>query len=113
MKSIVIALIVTCFTVSLQAQTIDDIKDLVGKNQWDKAKEQVDKYLTNDKNTKTGEGWYMKAYIYNNIARDTALSPRFPNAREEAAEVKQQSYNNIGNDRLPADILLFLSLCSN
>jgi tetratricopeptide (TPR) repeat protein len=84
MKSIVIAFIATFFTVTLMAQTVEDIRDLAGKNQWDKAKEQIDKYLASDKNTKTGEGWYLKAVIYNNLARDAKFSIQFPNAREES-----------------------------
>ena len=84
MKSIVIALIATFFSVSLVAQNIEDIRDLAGKNQWAKAKEQIDKYLAQEKNTKKGDGFYMKAAIYNAVSRDAALSAQFPNAREEA-----------------------------
>jgi hypothetical protein len=84
MKSIVIALIATFFTVNLTAQTVEEIKDLASKKQWEKAKEAVDKYLANEKNTKKGDGFYIKAVIYNSVSRDENLSAKFPDAREEA-----------------------------
>ena len=54
-KSILIYLLFTVISTGIMAQSIDDIKDLVGKNQWDKAKEAVDKHLAIEKNSKKGE----------------------------------------------------------
>jgi len=85
MKSIVIAFLATCcFSLCLSAQSLEDIRELAGKKQWDKAKEAVDKHLAVEKNAKVGDGWYLKAIIYNNIARDANFSKQFPAAREEA-----------------------------
>ena len=83
-KSILIYLLFTVISTGIMAQSIDDIKDLVGKNQWDKAKEAVDKHLANEKNSKKGDGWYWKAVIYNSISRDENLSKLNPDARMEA-----------------------------
>ncbi len=67
------------------AQNIDDIRTAAGKNQWDKAKEGIDKYLTNEKNAKKGEGWFLKAQIYNGIARDANAATLYNgDARVEA-----------------------------
>ena len=67
------------------AQSIDDIRTAAGKNQWDKAKEGIDKYLTNEKNAKKGEGWFLKAQIYNGIARaENAATLYNGDARVEA-----------------------------
>lgn len=62
----------TLFAVAIlgaSAQSIDDIKDNIGKQQWDKAKEQIDKYLANEKNAKKADGWYYKGAIYNEVAK--------------------------------------------
>jgi len=83
-KIILTSLLVTIISTGLLAQTIEEIRDLVGKNQWVKAKEGIDKYLSNDKNTKKGEGWYLKAVIYNGIVRDSILGPKSPAARIDA-----------------------------
>ena len=72
-KSILIYLLFTVISTGLMAQSIDDIKDFAGKNQWDKAKEAVDKHLLNEKNSKKGDGWYWKAVIYNAVARQNNL----------------------------------------
>ncbi|HYC40741.1 MAG TPA: hypothetical protein VEB63_09650 [Chitinophagaceae bacterium] len=84
MKSILIALLATAVSTGLWAQSVEDIRDLAGKNQWEKAKEQVDKYLSNEKNARRGEGWYLKAVIYSNISRDANLLAKYANAREES-----------------------------
>ena len=83
-KIILTSLLVTIISTGLLAQTIEEIRDLVGKNQWVKAKEGIDKYLSNDKNTKKGDGWYLKAVIYNGIVRDSILGPKSPAARMDA-----------------------------
>jgi tetratricopeptide (TPR) repeat protein len=72
------------FSVSLMAQSIDEIKGFAGKNQWDKAKEGIDKFLANEKNVKKGEGWFWKAQIYSNIAKDPAFAQQSADARNEA-----------------------------
>jgi hypothetical protein len=83
-KSIFITLLATFISASLVAQTLEEIKDAAGKNQWDKAKENIDKYLSTDKNTKKGDGWYLKAVIYNSISRDPKFAAQYGDTRMEA-----------------------------
>lgn len=83
-KSIVLTLLTAFITVGLMAQSIDEIRDMAGKNQWDKAKAGIDKYLSNEKNNKKGDGWYMKAVIYNSIARDPKLDSTVADPRMDA-----------------------------
>ncbi len=83
LKSIFTAFIMIV-SVSLMAQTIEEIKGLAGKNQWDKAKEGIEKYLANEKNAKKGEGWFLKTQICNAIAKDAALSKQHPEARAQS-----------------------------
>ena len=62
-------MLITFITTSLVAQTIDDIKDLISKAQWDKAKTSIDAFLLKEKNAIKWEGWYYKGIIYNEIAK--------------------------------------------
>jgi hypothetical protein len=83
-KSIILAWVAIFFCTSLLAQTLQEVRDLAGKSQWDKAKETIDKYLENDKNNKKGEGWYLKAVVYNAIARDPKFSGLATDPRMES-----------------------------
>jgi hypothetical protein len=80
MKACFLVLATVAF-ISLSAQTYEQVRDLAGKNQWIKAKEGIDKYLQDAANAQKGEGWYLKAVIYNSIARDSLLGIKFPDAR--------------------------------
>jgi hypothetical protein len=84
LKSIFTVVCILFITTGVFSQDIDDIKNFAGKNQWDKAKEAVDKYLANEKNAKKGEGWFWKAQVYSSIAKDPNFSKQFPNTRSEA-----------------------------
>lgn len=66
------------------AQDIDAIKDLMAKQQWDKAKEAIDKFAANEKNSKKWETWYFKAHIYNNLSKDEKLKSLVTNPKQEA-----------------------------
>jgi hypothetical protein len=87
MQKSIFAALLTCFlSVALLAQDLPEIREVAGKNQWDKAKEGIDKYLSNEKNAKKGEGWYLKSVIYNSIARDPKFSSLTADPRMEAFE---------------------------
>jgi len=69
MRKLIFSAMLAVFTLTMYAQSIDDIKDLVGKQQWDKAKDLVDKYTTSEKNSKKADGWFYKGVIYNELAK--------------------------------------------
>jgi len=75
MRKLIFTALLTLFVFNIYAQSIDDIKDLVGKQQWDKAKEQVDKYTANEKNAKKADGWFYKGVIYNELAKSDKFKP--------------------------------------
>jgi hypothetical protein len=70
MRKFIFTAFLAFLTVGLYAQKIDDVKDLIGKAQWDQAKEKIDAYLANEKNATKAEGWYYKGVIYNELAKD-------------------------------------------
>lgn len=69
MRQLIFTAVFAVFALATYAQNIDDIKDLVGKQQWDKAKEAIDKYTTSEKNGKKADGWFYKGVIYNELAK--------------------------------------------
>ena len=83
-RSILTTLIISLLSTVVLAQELPDIRDLAGKNQWDKAKEAIDKYLSNEKNAKKGDGWYLKAVIYNGLSKDARFSGLSPDAKMDA-----------------------------
>ena len=66
------------------AQTLEEIQELMNKQQWDKAKEAIDKFSTNDKNSGKWETWYYKAHIYNTLSKDEKFKTTIPDAKMQA-----------------------------
>lgn len=58
-----------------KSQDFDNIKKMVILSQYEKAKPELDSYLSNEKNAKKAEGWYYKAYVYNSLGR-TAITTK-------------------------------------
>src|SRR4051812_6139501 len=91
MRKLIFSILLAVFALNTYAQSIDDIKDQVGKQQWDKAKEQIDKYLANEKNSKKADGWFYKGVIYNEIAKSDKFKSLVPgDARMEAFTALQK-----------------------
>ncbi len=68
-----------------KAQDIDEIRNLAILKQNVKAKEAVDKYLSVEKNAKKPEGWFYKAYITNELSKDTSKTLAQSNAMKKEA----------------------------
>ena len=57
------------------AQELDEINEMMGKSQYRKAKDAIDKLLSNQKNAGKADVWYFKGRIYNALSRtDTTLA---------------------------------------
>lgn len=75
MQKFTLTAVLAFFAVFAFGQKIDEIKDAIGRQDWTKAKEMVDKYMTNEKSMKKNEGiWYYKSVVYNEIAKDANLA---------------------------------------
>jgi hypothetical protein len=68
------------------AQSIDDIKKLIGKNDWEGAKKGIDAHLAVEKNAAKAEGWYYKGLVYNEYSKNEALAPACPTCKMDAFE---------------------------
>ena len=74
------------------AQSVDDIKDLIQKAQWDKAKTAVDAFLTKEKNAAKWEGWWYKGVIYNELAKNDQYKSLVADGRMEAFNAFKKYY---------------------
>lgn len=73
MKKIAFFFTTLVLAVMVQAQSYDDIKNYLLLNQYKKAKEDVDKRLTNAKFASKPEAYILKASIYSAMAGDSAV----------------------------------------
>lgn len=65
------------------------IQQIEGK--LDKAKAQVDKQCADIEGSKNAENWYLKAYVYNELAKSQVYKKLAPNAEFEALEAVKKS----------------------
>lgn len=72
MKRIFVLLLAGFTVATTHAQDLDDIKDMINKNQFKEAKAGIDKYLSNAKNANDATAWYYKGRIYNSLSREKA-----------------------------------------
>jgi hypothetical protein len=50
-------------------QDLKKVKIFVDLQQYDKARPEIDSYMSNEKNAAQAPGWYYKAFIYNSLGR--------------------------------------------
>jgi len=86
MKKFLVAAIALLLTSALQAQDLDEIRNLAILGQYAKAKEMVDKYLSSEKNANKPDGWFYKGYIINQLSKDTTR------AIEESSAMKMEAF---------------------
>jgi hypothetical protein len=86
MQKLLLALFLSVAATTIYAQDLDEINEMISKNQWDKAKAGIDKYLSNPKKANDANGWYFKGLIYNEIAKSDQFKTLDPNARMIAFE---------------------------
>ena len=86
MKKITFSLFMLMLAFIVNAQTYEEIKQFVMLGQYKKAKEDVDKRMTNAKFAAKPEAFILKAAIYSALAADsaTALTPEAAALRSEA-----------------------------
>lgn len=79
MKKLKLLVLLCLLLSSTYAQKMDDINELIGKNQYAEARESIDRYLFNPKKLNDAEGWYRKGTIYNSLSKenDTPLDSMF------------------------------------
>ncbi|MEJ7738982.1 MAG: hypothetical protein WKF97_16270 [Chitinophagaceae bacterium] len=86
MKRLLITSLFIGSAFSLLAQSTNKAKDLLKSKKVQEAKSEIDKVLTNEKNAKDAEAWYVKSKVYSEISSDEKLNALAPNAKEESFE---------------------------
>jgi hypothetical protein len=87
MKKLFLLAVLAGSAVFVKAQDIDEIRNLVLLGQVTKAKESIDKYLASEKNAKKPEGWYWKAYIINQLSKDSTKTV------QESSTMKMEAFD--------------------
>lgn len=88
MKKLFLFTVLSVSSVFVMAQDLDEIRNLVLLSQTAKAKDAIDKYMAVEKNTKKPEGWFWKAYITNQLSKDSTKSVQESSAlKTEAFEL--------------------------
>ncbi len=86
MKKITFSLTMLLLALCLQAQNYDEIKQMALLGQYKKAKEEVDKKMTNTKFASKPEAYILKSTIYAALAADSAIKDT-----PEAAALRAES----------------------
>lgn len=85
MKKLFLLAVFAGSAVFAMAQDIDEIRNLVLLGQVSKAKESLDKFMASEKNAKKPEGWFWKAYITNQMSKDSTKSVQESSAMKTEA----------------------------
>jgi len=85
MKQISIACLLFFYSISSMGQSLDDINNMMGKQQFREAKTGIDKFLADPKNSTKGDAWYYKGRVYNSLSYDKSIP------RDEAYTLKMQA----------------------
>jgi len=91
MKKILFISLLAGLSLGLAAQSVDKAKEFLKNNELDKAKDAIDQTLTNPKNQKSPDAWYMKAKIYSALAANEQFKNLAPDPRGDAFEALKKS----------------------
>jgi len=69
MKKYLLPVVLVLAGLYSSAQDLANVKKLILLTQYEKAKSEIDSYLSNEKNTSKAEPWYYKAFVYNSLGR--------------------------------------------
>ena len=69
---------------TLFSQTLDEVKALAGKNQWEKARDGIEQFLSKESNKRNPEAWQLKSLILYKIVSSEPLRPLAPAGHMES-----------------------------
>ena len=104
MKRILALVLLSSVMIKSQAQSLEDINEMMGKLQYAQAKTAIDKYFQNPKKAKDAEGYYYKGRIYNSLSHDSLQN------NSDQFTLKSEAFNAFKtNQQLdPKDVYLTL-----
>jgi hypothetical protein len=84
MKKTLLSILLFALVLGVTAQDLKKVKSYSDAKQWDKAKSEIDAYLT--KNLTSAEGYYIKSKVYGGLASSDQFKSLVPEGRTEAFE---------------------------
>ena len=87
MKKLIFSVLFTCVVTVIFGQDLKKVRSYLDAKQLDKAKAEVDAYVA--KSPSDAEGYYMKAKIYEQIARSDSGQSK----SQEASDARQQAFD--------------------
>ncbi len=90
MKRILIASLFISSGLGLFAQSTKKAQDLLKSKKVEDAKTEIDKALAVEKNAKDPDAWYTKGKIYSELANDSTLKTKYPDAKDVSFEAIQK-----------------------
>ncbi len=87
MYKLTIGLLLSFFSFSALAQSLDDINKMMEKKQFKEAKTAIDANLNDPKNADKSDSWYFKGRIYNALSATPGMQAA------EAYQLKTDAYN--------------------
>ena len=106
----ILLLFVSCM---LCAQSLEEIKSLAGKNQWDKAKNGIDQFLAQPTNATRAEAWQLKSLILYKIVTADAYRHLAPNGYRESFEAYKRYLDLATKEKLsiPKEHEILFGIC--
>ena len=102
-------------SVILHGQSLDEIKTAAGKNQWDKARVDIDQFLAKDFNARNPEAWQLKALILYKMVSAEPFRNLAPNGYRESFEAYKKYLELEARDKTspPREHELLFGVCFN
>ncbi len=99
MKKVLLTTLLAVSVLSMMAQKMDKVKDLLSKGKVAEAKTEIDAATADPKNAKNGEVWFYKGKVYAAVAADNALGAQTPDARQQAFDAFKK-YSDVDEKHL-------------
>ncbi|HEX5653442.1 MAG TPA: hypothetical protein VFX58_10235, partial [Chitinophagaceae bacterium] len=97
------------------SQSLEEIKSAAGKDQWEKARSGIDRWLSDATNAKNPEGWYLKSLILFKIVSNKESRALAPAGQRESFDAYKKYLDLLAAQKkeIPADHEILFGLYFN
>ena len=90
MRKLIFFAIMVASSLTMFAQSLEDVQEKVNKGKYGEAREKIDKLLADAKGQKNPNAWYYKGIVYYNLGLDSTLTDK--DYRQEAYDAFKKYY---------------------
>lgn len=90
MRKLIFFAIMVASSLTMFAQSLEDVQEKVNKGKYGEAREKLDKLLADAKGQKNPNAWYYKGIVYYNLGLDSTLTDR--DYRQESFDAFKKYY---------------------